>query len=1150
MATPVDESSDLLYDMASECEDLFDSCLIGSRSHKPELDTVTELIIEHQYTFAAWAANLGVFARKSRSLDRKLERYPDIADVVARLLDILRSNLSLCTYCFKSNTYSPPTPPPTCISATLHTATEYRSVRARAFSNWPSVSQLLKLDASQDAEQASSAGESSHGHKSELRNVALTAIEATLPRLKSISSTIRQASRGRIEIKAQKHATDVKLNLDSFADATRVIAQMLYPGAHFLLRKRLAEAMADTYASIVRHVDEDLRPYICLSEKCPDGHPAFASFEKWIHHMKNHCGKWHRSVFLTPSWACPVCDDSDQIYRSPEALQAHLAQRHCAMFAPDQLQAVSRQSQMERQRPSDECLLCCLPIEELGPDIQASSQKRQKEQLGHEANKTLRTRLAMRHPGSHRKVEGDVEDSDVPQIATEPQQPTMNRTEKMARHIAGHLQTLMLLTMRLASLQKEQSDEEDDAESDLVDMGDEILKASQFAGTRRSRSPDDIGTQDVSGDADMPLADMILDDTPQIPDTADAEGDFDNLDIKTLAEYRNLLPENDVFLQGVVQSGAFQASVVARSSQLHHLSQYSIRSEEGSDLEGQHIARVAWTIEPMDYSALSAGEFVRRIREHLEPTSSSDFYRSKGYFLPWTVLHKVLSTTTVLRLLRYLNSRVNAPLAEAELDALANRIAPPLHTPGGTGGQFRRTFATLILVGREGLIFAFVNAGLNDAALLELRFEGPKPEMQFESLFRDWRAREIKGFMSYRWELWPMFFAAKREPDPNQGKEVGPAGGNSQTIYFEPMLYQVRSTEEVLPFQRVNGNVVFGGFATTRFFKLHKDQQDLPRFTRNGSDNLIAVKTLSNEARDEEGQLAAYTNEVYLMQRSASILSPHIARLLATIEMPKAISGREWSVYHLIFEAADRSIGELWKSREWWMKRDVSDLHLAKWMLLQCYGVTHALWKVHELAEDDQDMNEKTRGPQCLITPDNLPHYQNWDPKAAPDPLGTVDEKLGVVQLSDFGLSVCYLEESANNRRVLRDLMAYDAPETKILSTYSPAAEQATYLCTHEKSSDFVRELCHIAVNYLLVVQVTIQEPKPVKYSREPPAAADRLTSRALTEILKRMTTMANDYFTPSKADVIPFDHPCWKRLSLEFEDPRFEFNYPGPMRR
>lgn len=78
-----DEAGVTLYDLAYECEDLFDARL----AELAELGG-------HRWRFAIWAEDLGVFARKSQSLDKKLENHPDLVDLVVRLLGVLRVNLA------------------------------------------------------------------------------------------------------------------------------------------------------------------------------------------------------------------------------------------------------------------------------------------------------------------------------------------------------------------------------------------------------------------------------------------------------------------------------------------------------------------------------------------------------------------------------------------------------------------------------------------------------------------------------------------------------------------------------------------------------------------------------------------------------------------------------------------------------------------------------------------------------------------------------------------------------------------------------------------------------------------------------------------------------------------------------------------------
>lgn len=89
MDTPENDGN-LLYSLACRCETLFDASLAGVKEQGSPL---ASLIAEYQQGFAIWTAYLGVFARRSQSLDTRLQNHPDVQDIVARLLDLLRRSL-------------------------------------------------------------------------------------------------------------------------------------------------------------------------------------------------------------------------------------------------------------------------------------------------------------------------------------------------------------------------------------------------------------------------------------------------------------------------------------------------------------------------------------------------------------------------------------------------------------------------------------------------------------------------------------------------------------------------------------------------------------------------------------------------------------------------------------------------------------------------------------------------------------------------------------------------------------------------------------------------------------------------------------------------------------------------------------------------
>lgn len=76
-----------------------------------------------------------------------------------------------------------------------------------------------------------------------------------------------------------------------------------------------------------KHVDKDLRPYVCVSEHCEDFSPSFSTVRDWKSHMeKKHRFDWPRYVHRA-RWACPSCPkEPEKAYFPTEAaLARHLS---------------------------------------------------------------------------------------------------------------------------------------------------------------------------------------------------------------------------------------------------------------------------------------------------------------------------------------------------------------------------------------------------------------------------------------------------------------------------------------------------------------------------------------------------------------------------------------------------------------------------------------------------------------------------------------------------------------------------------------------------------------------------------------------------------------------------------------------------------
>ncbi|PTB70808.1 hypothetical protein BBK36DRAFT_1109023 [Trichoderma citrinoviride] len=568
------EGEDLLYNLAYECEALFDH-LQGTLRKTKSSDGIEQVCGEFQQRFAIWAAHLGVFARKSQCLDTRLQNLPDLQDLVARLLDILRRSLQQCTI-------EPP----------------------------------------------------SQGGNDEImiQTVVLKTIDDTLTRLNRLGATIRQSGRGNLDTRVKRFAAG--LDLSSFARLCAEAVQALYPGAHQSLKERLSKSMTDRYTRMLfldsrhqklqtrreppiglppihemptsemqtntplpqltmgirsraidklsrpspafsqsdlssvnlqqiksrrrppdeastklhktssiqvnqgnyphipaatqssgvftcpwcsellskktlsasewrRHIDRDLKPYICLSEACPEAHPAYATFDEWYRHMELHDRRWHQHTYLTSSWVCTICELSSDNYNSPQALYLHLEESHATEFSHPQLQAISRQSKTEQPRASNDCLLCCFAVEAQGNIGEAVFPKRRKGQTKQQASKSARKTLEMAHPSPHNS-DSELSDtsSDSDNMGSDHgKERSKSRLKAVSRHVAVHLQGLMLLTLRFAAaLQDIDGDVDDGTKSDSVDIneGNSASDGTDLGRLSHVASEDDITTKDGS----------------------------------------------------------------------------------------------------------------------------------------------------------------------------------------------------------------------------------------------------------------------------------------------------------------------------------------------------------------------------------------------------------------------------------------------------------------------------------------------------------------------------------------------------------------------------------------------------------------------------------------------------------------------------
>ncbi|CAI7653491.1 unnamed protein product [Penicillium palitans] len=133
------------------------------------------------------------------------------------------------------------------------------------------------------------------------------------------------------------------------------------------------------------HLDEDVQPYICLSEECTSPLLFFVHMRHWVDHMNSvHSEHWNRRIHMS-TWYCDTDHEVEQ-FNDLEKFMQHMKtlDNHPGKPPPSDLQldTLSRDKQKLLIREDEySCPLCdCIP-ETLKPAIPTSEPKAIRHQL-------------------------------------------------------------------------------------------------------------------------------------------------------------------------------------------------------------------------------------------------------------------------------------------------------------------------------------------------------------------------------------------------------------------------------------------------------------------------------------------------------------------------------------------------------------------------------------------------------------------------------------------------------------------------------------------------------------------------------------------------------------------------------------------------
>ena len=212
---------------------------------------------------------------------------------------------------------------------------------------------------------------------------------------------------------------------------------------------------------------------------------------------------------------------------------------------------------------------------------------------------------------------------------------------------------------------------------------------------------------------------------------------------------------------------------------------------------------------------------------------------------------------------------------------------------------------------------------------------------------------------------------------------------------------------------------------------------------------LIAVKKLLSDDRK------AFLEECKVLMRLTPKPTPHLAKLLATYEQP---AGRDQNTpeFFLMFECADSNLDRFWKTSppEKLMKdHGLSRVQLSRWVATQCRGLAQGLKTLHSHTEDkgesptksNQRVDQPLHGLHGDIKPANILRYTNWkDPENPKTPLHA---PLGVIQITDFGLSSYHHTLTAQDINIKIGASEYKPPEAHLIYPVSQSLDIWTMGC-------------------------------------------------------------------------------------------------------
>lgn len=253
------------------------------------------------------------------------------------------------------------------------------------------------------------------------------------------------------------------------------------------------------------HYRSDLEPFPCISEDCIESLPSFSSITSWREHMLSHHSSWTQNIHRQPMWKCPYNHETDALFPTPDHLYGHIRALHKDTYTnlddTNILERIGR-SVVDALRAPNTCPICCFIPKGMESQEQISATlpdgkglhgapKRVKSPIRNSNNKRARIAIFGAEPSTTSQTRTSSPDSlRRDEIVTDSKSDELTPVSRaMETHITGHLQFLMVLSLKLMETRTE------DVDSEFKDgsmMPDKSGWGSQVDGSESDRDLNDM----------------------------------------------------------------------------------------------------------------------------------------------------------------------------------------------------------------------------------------------------------------------------------------------------------------------------------------------------------------------------------------------------------------------------------------------------------------------------------------------------------------------------------------------------------------------------------------------------------------------------------------------------------------------------------